>query len=180
LDFVAGARRAAAPELTHGTKPGQGAILELCAGYDIYAKALAARSETAPVAALFVDYGHMATGFGDTLQGVAGQTFVSPFLAPGETDLSAQVDFEHFAAACRSAGLAVDGPVTQAEFLGCLGIMERASRLMAANPAQAATIESGVARLMSPSGMGSRFKAVGVRSPGLSPLPGFASAANSG
>jgi SAM-dependent MidA family methyltransferase len=115
----------------------------------------------------------MTTGFGDTLQGVAGQGFVSPFLAPGETDLSAQVDFEQLAEACRGAGLATDGPITQSELLGSLGIMERASRLMAANPAQAAAIEAGVARLMSPSGMGSRFKAIGIRSPSLPPLPGL-------
>ncbi len=42
-----------------------------------------------------------------------------------------------------------------------LGIMERASRLMAANPDKALAIETGVARLMAPSGMGSRFKAIG-------------------
>ena len=70
-------------------------------------------------------------------------------------------------------GLAVDGPTTQAAFLGSLGVMERASRLMAANPAKAAEIETGVARLMSPTGMGARFKAIGLRSPGLPPLPGF-------
>jgi SAM-dependent MidA family methyltransferase len=76
--------------------------------------------------------------------------------------------------------LATDGPVTQSEFLGSLGIMERASRLMAANPGKAAAIEAGVARLMSPTGMGSRFKAIGVRSPSLPSVPGFASVANSG
>jgi NADH dehydrogenase [ubiquinone] 1 alpha subcomplex assembly factor 7 len=44
---------------------------------------------------------------------------------------------------------------------------------MAANPAQAARIESDVARLMAPAGMGTRFHAIGVRSPGLATLPGF-------
>ena len=66
-----------------------------------------------------------------------------------------------------------DGPVTQAEFLGRLGIIERASKLMAANPAKAAGIEAGVARLMAPGGMGTRFKAIGVRGSGLPVLPGF-------
>ena len=40
--------------------------------------------------------------------------------------------------------------MTQAEFLGRLGMAERAARLMAANPAEAGAIEAGVQRLMSP------------------------------
>ncbi|MFT5511258.1 MAG: NADH dehydrogenase [ubiquinone] 1 alpha subcomplex assembly factor 7, partial [Hyphomicrobiaceae bacterium] len=74
-----------------------------------------------------------------------------------------------------SAGLNADGPIMQAEFLGQLGITERASKLMAANPARANDIETAILRLMSSPGMGNRFQAVGVRSPGLDALPGFAS-----
>ena len=75
--------------------------------------------------------------------------------------------------AARAAGLAVDGPISQAAFLGRLGIVERAAKLMAANPAKAAEIESGVARLLAPDGMGSRFKVLGLRSPQMPTLPGF-------
>lgn len=154
--------------------PKEGDIYEVSVDHGVLAGAsLQTRAELGPLAALFVDYGHAATGFGDTLQGVAGQAYVSPFHAPGETDLSAQVDFQHFADAGRGAGLAVDGPVPQAELLGRLGIIERASRLMAANPARAGEIEAGVARLIAPTGMGSRFLALGVRSEGVAPLPGF-------
>ncbi len=73
-------------------------------------------------------------------------------------------------------GLVIDGPVTQAEFLGDLGIIERTSRLMHANPARAGEIELGVARIIAPNGMGTRFKVIGVRTQGLPPLPGFAQA----
>ena len=128
-----------------------------------------------PVAALFIDYGHARTTLGDTLQGVKDHHYVSPFETPGETDLTAMVDFESFTHAIAPTGLVVDGPVTQAEFLGSLGIIERASRLMAANPAKAGVIETGVARLMAPNGMGTRFKAIGIRSAGLPKLPGFGS-----
>jgi SAM-dependent MidA family methyltransferase len=152
--------------------PREGDVLEVCADHAFCADILRTRAD-APLAALFIDYGHARTGFGDTLQGVAGQAYVSPFHAPGETDLSTQVDFQHFGDACRDAGLAVDGPLPQAEFLGRLGIVERASRLMSANPARAAEIEAGVARLIAPAGMGSRFLAIGVRSKGVAPLPGF-------
>ena len=91
----------------------------------------------APVAALFIDYGHAQPGLGDTLQAVRAHRYDDPLRAPGEADLTAQVDFAAFADAMQAHGLACDGPVPQAEFLGRLGIVERASRLMAANPAKA-------------------------------------------
>lgn len=164
------------PALLHETPtaPRDGDILEVCADHEaVVAAGLRSRASLAPLAALFLDYGHTATGFGDTLQGVAGQKHVSPFHRPGETDLSAQVDFQSFTKSCAAAGLAVDGPMPQAEFLGRLGIIERASRLMSANPAMASEIEAGVARLIAPTGMGSRFLVLGVRSPALPPLPAF-------
>jgi SAM-dependent MidA family methyltransferase len=127
----------------------------------------------APLAALFIDYGHPAPALGDTLQGVAAHRYDDPLRAPGEVDLSAQVDFGAVADAMRPRGVACDGPVSQAQFLSALGIVERASRLMAANPQKAAAIEAGVARLLAPGGMGLRFCALGVRSEGVAPLPGF-------
>lgn len=171
--FAPGPACAAPRVLPASRGPQEDDILEVCDGHRALADALAVRATIAPLAAIFIDYGHAATGFGDTLQGVQGQSHVSPFHAPGETDLSAQVDFESFARACAEAGLSLDGPAPQAGFLGRLGIVERASRLMAQNPNKAGTVEAGVQRLMSPVGMGSRFLAVGVRSPGLPPLPGF-------
>ena len=137
------------------------------------AEALHALSRTGPVAALLIDYGHVEPVSGDTLQAVRGHTYESPLTSPGEADLSAQVSFFELTSEMHKAGLEIDGPVTQAEFLGSLGIIERASRLMSANPERAGEIEAGVARLIAPNGMGTRFKVIGVRSPGLPPLPGF-------
>jgi len=125
------------------------------------------------VCALFIDYGHPASAPGDTLQAIRAHAFEHPLTAPGEADLTAHVDFAQIVELLECAGLAVDGPLTQSEFLGRLGIIERASSLMGANPAKAAEIEAGVARLIAPGGMGSRFKVIGVRSPRLQPLPGF-------
>jgi SAM-dependent MidA family methyltransferase len=124
-------------------------------------------------AGLFIDYGHVGPAFGETLQGLRAHRYDDPLAAPGECDLTAQVDFSAFATAAIDYGLACDGPVTQAEFLGRLGIAERASRLMAANPDRAGAIEASVARLMAPNGMGTRFKVTGVRDPSLPPLPGL-------
>jgi SAM-dependent MidA family methyltransferase len=124
-------------------------------------------------AGLFIDYGHEEPAPGDTLQAVRAHRYEHPFTAPGECDLTAQVDFASFCAQAAGLGLLRDGPVTQAEFLGRLGITERASRLMAANPDKAGSIEAGAGRLMAPGGMGTRFKAVGLRVPSLPPLPGL-------
>jgi len=142
--------------------------------------ALAAKlaAVTPLVAALFVDYGHLAPTLGDTLQAVRAHRYDDPLSAPGEADLTAQVDFAAFTAEVCGRGLVCDGPMTQAEFLGALGIAERASHLMAANPGKAIAIETAIARLMAPGGMGTRFQAVGVRSARLAPLPGFATVDN--
>ena len=178
LDFVAAAASGGRPgSLPATANPREGDIFEVAVASSQFATAIASTlSQSQPFAALFIDYGHERSGFGDTVQAVEGHRSVSPFFAPGETDVTVQVDFAQFAAACRTSGaerLAVDGPVSQGEFLGRLGIVERASRLMSANPAKGAEIELGVARLISPQGMGSRFKAIGIRSAALPPLPGF-------
>lgn len=136
---------------------------------------LASRASGAPLAALFIDYGHFATAAGETLQALRSHAPEHPLCSPGEADLTVHVDFAAFAAAIPRETLTVDGPITQAEFLGRLGIVERASRLMHANPAKATEIEMSTARLMAPQGMGSRFKVVGIRSAHLPCLPGFES-----
>lgn len=128
------------------------------------------------LAALFIDYGDAGpqdVSAGDTLQAVRQHRYEHPLTSPGEADLSTQVNFTPFARNALDLGLTVDGPTTQAEFLGRLGIVERASKLMAANPALAGDIETGVARLMAGNGMGTRFKVIGIRSPDVPPLPGF-------
>lgn len=127
-----------------------------------------------PLSGLFIDYGHQTSGFGDTLQAVAAHRYADPLLGPGAADLTVQVDFAAFGDAVRACGLASDGPVPQGEFLGRLGGVERASRLMADNPSKAATIEAGIARLMGPTGMGSHFQVIGIRSVDLAPLPALA------
>ena len=161
-------------EIFAGTpEPGEGDIFEeRTAALADFAAKLAALG--APVAALFIDYGHIRPSLGDTLQAVQAHRHTDPLVSPGEADLTSQVDFAAFADAMRARGLTCDGPVTQGEFLGRLGIIERASRLMAANPAKAAQIEADIARLMAPGGMGGRFQAIGIRSPQLAPLPALA------
>jgi SAM-dependent MidA family methyltransferase len=164
-----GLRFAMGADVPHAsaTPPPPGAVAELRAGEDQLLAALAARA--APLVALFIDYGPAEPSFGDTLQAVRHHAYADPLAEPGLADLTAHVQFAGLAEKARAAGLATDGPVTQAEFLGRLGSAERAARLMAANPARAGEIEAAVQRLVSPTGMGQLFKVLAVRFPALPP-----------
>jgi NADH dehydrogenase [ubiquinone] 1 alpha subcomplex assembly factor 7 len=151
-------------------QPEAGAIVELREGEELLLAELTARH--GPLVGLFIDYGPAAVTVGDTLQAVRRHGYVDPLAAPGRADLTAHVLFAGLAEKVGVAGLAADGPMTQAEFLGRLGIAERATRLMAANPGKAAQIEAGVQRLMAPTGMGQLFKVLAVRSRTLpAPVP---------
>jgi NADH dehydrogenase [ubiquinone] 1 alpha subcomplex assembly factor 7 len=158
------------PQPASTAQPGE--IIEQRSTADI-ANNLRRLAGAGPLAALFIDYGYEGPAVGDTLQAVRGQRYEDPLASPGIADLTAHVDFSTFGADVRARGLAVDGPVPQAAFLGALGIVERTSRLMSANPDAAPTLEAATARLTAPTGMGTLFKAIGLRSRDLPPLPGF-------
>ena len=150
--------------------PVPGDVAELRGGEDEVLGALASRRQ--PVVALFIDYGPAEPGYGDTLQAVRRHAYVDPLGDPGRSDITAHVHFAALANKARSVGFSTDGPITQAEFFGRLGMTERAARLMAANPGCAQQIETGVQRLLAPSGMGGQFKVLIVRSSQLpSPEP---------
>jgi SAM-dependent MidA family methyltransferase len=124
-------------------------------------------------ALLAVDYGYGTTQTGDTLQGVRRHAFADVLEAPGETDISAHVDFGALGNVARAAGLATQPLANQGEFLTRLGIGERAAALSGANPASANDIRTAHDRLVGPDQMGTLFKVFCAHSPGLQP-PGFA------
>ncbi|MET0653474.1 MAG: SAM-dependent methyltransferase [Hyphomicrobiaceae bacterium] len=159
------------PPVGRPSEPQPGAIVELRDGEDHLLVQLATRSQ--PFVALLIDYGPASAALGDTLQAVRRHQYADPLAEPGTADLTAHVLFAPLADKARAAGLAADGPIAQAEFLGRLGVAERATRLMAANPGKAAEIEVGVQRLVSPTGMGQLFKVLAVRSPALPPPAPF-------
>jgi SAM-dependent MidA family methyltransferase len=126
--------------------------------------------------ALIIDYGHVESAIGDTLQAVSRHGFVDPLANPGMADLTAHVDFQALARAAEGMGARVHGPVTQARFLRRLGIGQRASVLKAAAPADyARTIDAAVARLTDEQrfGMGQLIQVLALSSPKLQSLPGF-------
>jgi SAM-dependent MidA family methyltransferase len=143
-------------------------IVELRPGEECLLAQLAARSR--PFVALFIDYGPATAAVGDTLQAVRRHEYANPLADPGTVDLTgARAVSRAWPARRGPAGLAVDGPMTQAGFPGPARHRERAARLMVANPGKAAEIEAGVQRLIAPTGMGQLFKVLAVRSRTLPP-----------
>lgn len=124
-------------------------------------------------AILAFDYGYARTQTGETLQGVRKHKFADVLDAPGETDLSAHVDFEALGNLATQAGLAVQPLATQGEWLTRMGINDRAKALSVANPGSADDIAAAKKRLVDPNQMGRLFKVFCAASPGLFP-PGFA------
>jgi NADH dehydrogenase [ubiquinone] 1 alpha subcomplex assembly factor 7 len=125
-------------------------------------------------AALVIDYGHVASGFGDTLQAVRRHKFADPLTDPGTADLTTQVDFAALARTAQREGATVHGPITQGAFLRRLGIEQRAVHLQQnATPQQAADIDTAVVRLTAPDQMGELFKVLAIANPDLGLLPGF-------
>lgn len=113
--------------------------------------------------ALFLDYGHVRSAPGDTLQAMKNHEFVTLFETPGTCDLTAHVDFENVVKIAREDGIAAHGPTTQGAFLKELGIEVRAEHLKkGANDAQAVDLESGLRRLIDTDQMGSLFKVVAL------------------
>lgn len=151
-----------------------GAIVEMRPAASKLIETLASRAKDAPVSALIADYGHAQSGIGDTLQAVRHHRFADPLSAPGETDLTAHIDFAALKEDARACGLATFGPMSQGQFLLALGLESRCNRLIRdATPDQREAIQSGAARLADPRQMGALFKMLVLQSSGLAPPPPF-------
>jgi NADH dehydrogenase [ubiquinone] 1 alpha subcomplex assembly factor 7 len=109
--------------------------------------------------ALIIDYGY-DSGAGGSLQAVRGHEGAGILDRPGETDLSAHVDFAALAAAANAPTF---GPVSQADFLRRLGLLRRAESLKArASVPQGAAIDAALARLIGPDQMGTLFRVLAM------------------
>jgi SAM-dependent MidA family methyltransferase len=134
--------------------------------------------------ALIVDYGypvaellrdHRLRG---TLRGYSQHTVnEDPFLAIGEQDLTAHVDFTALVEAAEGHGMRLEGLTTQADFLERIGLGEL---LVDMQRQEGMSIDvyyraqAAVYRLIDPGGMG-RFRVLGLSKgmTGAAPLPGF-------
>jgi len=140
-----------------------GAQAEICEAGRALAAAIGERLGRHGGWALIVDYGHdhgHDGAPGASLQAVRGHRGADILDRPGETDLSAHVDFAALGAA---TGRPTFGPVGQGDFLRRLGIAERADALKArASEAQRAAIDAASARLIAPDQMGTLFRVLAV------------------
>lgn len=123
---------------------------------------------------LIIDYGHGRSGFGDTFQAVKRHHYIHPLEQAGDVDVTSHVDFAALARAGRAAGVRVDGPVRQGDFLGRLGFDARLDRLLDQAGDNAEDLVNGSRRLVDPGGMGDLFKVLSISSPELPTPPGFA------
>ncbi|SIN69137.1 NADH dehydrogenase [ubiquinone] 1 alpha subcomplex assembly factor 7 [Parasphingorhabdus marina DSM 22363] len=125
---------------------------------------LSGRLATQGGAMLIIDYGHDRPGTGSTLQAVKGHMPVSPFDSPGESDLTAHVDFHVLANIARTRLLSVHGPAEQGQWLKSLGIEQRARALIDARPDQKEAVEAACHRLTHVDEMGRLFRVMAATS----------------
>jgi NADH dehydrogenase [ubiquinone] 1 alpha subcomplex assembly factor 7 len=151
-----------------------GSVVEVSPAAIGLASDVARRLAAGGGAALFVDYGHVESACGDTLQAVLQHRYHPVLEALGSADLTAHVDFQALADVARASGARACGPVTQGDFLRSLGIEVRARQLLAkASPETSVTIESGVRRLIGDREMGTLFKVLALTHPNLPTPAGF-------
>ncbi|QTL05829.1 SAM-dependent methyltransferase [Aquabacter sp. L1I39] len=139
-------------------------------------EALAGRLAAGEGAALIIDYGHMRSGLGDTLQALSAHRFADPLAQPGEADLTAHVDFAALARSATRAGARAFGPLTQGDFLERLGLSARADRLkFNATVDQKEAVDVAHRRLAGTADgeMGTLFKVLCLTSTAFVSPPGF-------
>jgi NADH dehydrogenase [ubiquinone] 1 alpha subcomplex assembly factor 7 len=128
-----------------------------------------------PGRALIIDYGYGRAGYGDTLQAIHHHQYANPFENAGKQDLTAHVNFEAIGADARAAGVETTATIGQGDFLRCLGIEQRAEKLLQATDdgEEKLGILEDAHRLTAPDEMGTLFKVICLSSPALPPPEGF-------
>jgi SAM-dependent MidA family methyltransferase len=158
---------------SHASEP-EGMIFEIAPARQAVMAALCERLKQTGGTALIIDYGHMVTSFGDTLQAVLRHDFDPPLAHPGEADLTSHVDFEDLAKIARAAGMQINGCLHQGDFLYGLGLAERASVLARNKAEQEQRAIALAADRLAGAGegrMGELFKVLAISSPNVTLAP---------
>ena len=168
---VAGIDPAALPDGADAAP--EGAVFEIAPAREALMAGISARIARDGGAALFIDYGHLRPGLGDTLQAVRRHAYDDVLANPGEADLTSHVDFFALARSAQAHGLEAR-TTTQGQFLLGLGLLERAGALGAAtDEVTRERLRGEVERLAGPEAMGDLFKVLCVARKGTA-LPPFA------
>jgi NADH dehydrogenase [ubiquinone] 1 alpha subcomplex assembly factor 7 len=114
-------------------------------------------------AALIIDYGHLRSAPGDTLQAMKSHSYCKITDHAGEADITSHVDFELLGRGFARGGAKVARPMTQGHFLGAMGLEARTRVLAAkATASQQQHIITASERLANPAQMGELFKVMAV------------------
>ena len=150
-----------------------GDVVEFAPARGEVARHIGERLSRQPGAALIIDYGHLATAPGDTLQAMRAHGHVPVTEAPGACDITSHVDFEALAKAIAAGGAVPHPALTQRGFLLAMGLEARFGQLaQAAEPGLRDILQRQMARLADESQMGNLFKVLAVTSPGMAtPYP---------
>lgn len=152
----------------------EGTIFEFAPARQAVMQTLCERLRHFGGSALVIDYGHMVTSFGDTLQAVKNHDYDPPLASPGEADLTSHVDFEDLAKVALASGIHLNGGLHQGEFLYGLGLAERASALARdKEPSEQRLIAAAVDRLAGEGAgkMGELFKVIAVSGSAVNLMP---------
>lgn len=121
--------------------------------------------------ALVIDYGHLRTALGDTLQALKNHRHIAITEQPGEADITSHVDLESLARAFMAGGARIAGIQTQGEFLQRMGLEQRTLKLTSkATPQQRTDLLAASTRLAHPDQMGQLFKVMAISGPD-NPVP---------
>ena len=154
-----------------GPEGRDGDVLELAPARDVIASQIGQRLSRHAGAALIIDYGHLTSAPGDTLQAMRRHGFADVTDRPGECDLTSHVDFQALGRALTEGGADVLRPMTQRDFLLAMGLEQRFQRLeLRADLLVTSTLRRQMARLADESQMGNLFKVLAATSPGM-PCP---------
>jgi SAM-dependent MidA family methyltransferase len=145
-----------------------GDIAEFSPVRDAVAREISRRVTKHVGAALIIDYGHVKSATGDTLQAVAKHQFADVLAQPGNADITSHVDFDALSIALTSDGAKAYGPVTQGDFLVKMGLKEREEMLrQRADARQRIRLSKGAQRLVAGNEMGQLFKVLAVTHPDM-------------
>jgi NADH dehydrogenase [ubiquinone] 1 alpha subcomplex assembly factor 7 len=146
-------------------RPGADGIYEESPVSQAIATEILERIEACGGAALIIDYGHLRTAGGDTLQAMRAHEFCGILDSPGEVDITAHVDFEK---------LGGTFALTQGDFLKAMGVEMRTEKLAAKLEGEAReNFLAATGRLIAADQMGELFKVICVVQKGAPPIYPF-------
>ncbi|EGW33979.1 uncharacterized protein SPAPADRAFT_134439 [Spathaspora passalidarum NRRL Y-27907] len=114
----------------------QGSRIEICPDAELFLMKMIQLLKPKLGAVMIMDYGVVDSIPENSLRGIYKHKFVSPFIKPGEVDLSADVDFDNLVNISKQAsqGKIINyGPVDQGDWLHNIGVGYRIDQLIKQN-----------------------------------------------